>query len=128
MKLRDFGMLTDENVDPDVVADLRSRGFDVWDVCENGWQGRSDIELLRHAVAGQRVIVTHDSDFGTLAMLGGEPVIGILYLRPGHVDAQFTIETINTVLQSDPDIAPPFVLVARRSGVTVSMRVRQIVP
>ena len=35
MKLRDFGLLTDENLDPDVVAFLRRQGFDVSDVCEN---------------------------------------------------------------------------------------------
>ena len=36
MKLRDFGLLTDENLDPDVVAFLRRQGFDVSDVCEDG--------------------------------------------------------------------------------------------
>ncbi len=77
MKLRDFGLLTDENIDPDVVSHFRSVGFDVWDVCENGWQGRTDLELIRQSVADCRVIVTHDSDFGTLAMLGGEPVVGV---------------------------------------------------
>jgi len=128
VKLRDFGMLTDENVDPDVVVELRSRGFDVGDVCENGWQGRTDAELLRQAVAEGRIVVTHDSDFGTLAILGGEPVVGILYLRPGHIDPQFTIDTIDTLLQADPEVDPPFVLVARRSGTTVSIRVRHLSP
>jgi hypothetical protein len=28
VKLRDFGMLTDENIDPDVIAFLRQTGFD----------------------------------------------------------------------------------------------------
>ena len=35
MKLRDFGLLTDENLDPDVVAFLRRQGFDVSDVGED---------------------------------------------------------------------------------------------
>jgi predicted nuclease of predicted toxin-antitoxin system len=128
MKLRDFGLLTDENIDPDVIAFLRQASFDVWDVCENGMQGCSDFDLLRRGCADNRVIVTHDADFGTLTILGGEPVIGILYLRPGHIDPQFTIETIKAVLAADPDVSPPFLVVAKRSATSVSIRVRFLAP
>jgi predicted nuclease of predicted toxin-antitoxin system len=91
MKIRDFGLLTDENLDPAVVLWLRQAGFDVFDVCEQGLQGSSDLALLQLAVTQNRLIVTHDSDFGTLAILQGEPVVGLLYLRPGHIDPQFTV-------------------------------------
>jgi hypothetical protein len=60
LKLREFPLLTDENLDPDVV--------------------------------------THDADFGTLAILQNEPLVGIVYLRPGHIDAQFTVATFQAVL------------------------------
>jgi predicted nuclease of predicted toxin-antitoxin system len=128
VKLRDFGLLTDENIDPDVIAFLRQNGFDVWGVCDNGMQGSTDVDLLRRAHADNRVAVTHDADFGTLAVLGGEPVVGILYLRPGHIDPQFTIQTIETVLKVDPDVAPPFLLVAKRAGNSVAIRIRALPP
>jgi predicted nuclease of predicted toxin-antitoxin system len=38
--------------------------------------------MLRRTVAEDRVVVSHDHDFGTLAVLAGEPIIGIVYLRP----------------------------------------------
>ncbi len=38
MKLRDFGLLTDENLDPDVVRWLSDAGFDVFDVCLTSWR------------------------------------------------------------------------------------------
>lgn len=120
--------MTDENLDPDVVAFLRQLGFDVFDFCDNGLQGSMDVDLLRRAVGANRVVVTHDADFGTLAVLGGEPVIGILYLRPGHIDPQFTIETIEAVLKADPGDSPPFVLVAKRSGSNVTIRIRELTP
>lgn len=120
--------MTDENLDPDVVAFLRQLGFDVFDVCDNGLQGSMDVDLLRRAVGANRVVVTHDADFGTLAVLGGEPVIGILYLRPGHIDPRFTIETIEAVLKADPGVSPPFVLVAKRSGSNVTIRIRELTP
>lgn len=127
MKVRDFGLLTDENLDPAVVKWLRQTGFDVYDVCENGLQGSTDLSLLQLAVAQSRLIVTHDSDFGTLAVLQGEPVVGVVYLRPGHIDPQFTIQTIQVVLTLDPDVKPPFVLVAKRSASLVTVRIRSIV-
>ena len=71
---------------------------------------------------------THDADCGSLAIFQGEATVGILYLRPGHIDPQFTIEMLNVVLAADPDVTPPFVLVAKRTGTSVTIRVRQLSP
>ncbi len=71
MKLRDFPLLTDENISPIVVEYLRNEGFDVLDVTENGWQGDSDFEQLNRAYSEGRIAVTHDGDFGSLAVLNG---------------------------------------------------------
>lgn len=128
MKLREFPLLTDENVDPDVVAHLRAVGFDVLDVIECRWQGAADVDLLRRATGQGRVVMTHDADFGTLAVLQHEPLVGIVYLRPNHIDPRFTVATIQTVLNADPDLVPPFVLVAKRTGKRVTIRVRALGP
>ncbi len=126
MKLRDFGILTDQNLHPEVVAFLRSEGFNVLDVREQGVLGTEDLILLQRSVVENRLIFTHDSDFGTLAIRQGEQVVGIVYIRPGHIRPQFTIDTIQAILTDDPDVCPPFILVAKRSGTKVSLRVRQI--
>lgn len=126
MKLRDFPLLTDENVDPDVVAHLRRLGFDVLDTMQSGRQGSSDLDLLQGAADQGRIIVTHDADFGTLAVHQNHPLVGVIYLRPGHIDPSFTIATLDAVLQTDPDLRPPFVLVAKRLGNTVTMRIRHL--
>ena len=126
MKLNDFKLLTDENIHSNVSQFLRSQGLDVRDVSEENLFGTSDLELLRRAVLEGRVVVTHDSDFGTLAILAGEPIVGIIYLRPGHVDPQFTIETVKAILKSQRDLSPPFILVAHRKASHVTMRVRSL--
>ena len=118
--------MTDENLDPAVVAFLRQSDFDVADVRGIGLQGTTDLALLQLAVGENRVVVTHDSDFGTLAILQGEPIVGIVFLRPGHIDPQFTIDTLKSLLTSNPDVTPPFVVVAKRMGTVVTIRVRQI--
>lgn len=126
MKLRDFGLLTDENIDADVVAHLRARGFNVRDVVEEGIQGSTDGDLLRIAVADKRLIVTHDTDFGTLGVHDKHPVVGVILLRPGHIDPQFTIGTIDAMLADDPDIIPPVIVVAKRLAKLVTIRVRTL--
>lgn len=128
MKLSDFGMLVDENIDPDVAAWLKAAGFDVLDVKQAGLQGTADVDLLRRAVNENRVVVTHDADFGTLAMHQGEPVVGLLFLRPGHIDPAFTIGTLSTLLATNPDVVSPFIVVARRTGDQVNIRIRQLSP
>ncbi len=56
MKLRDFPLLTDENLDADVVSHLRQLGFDVLDVVGSGLPGAADVDLLRQATAEGRVV------------------------------------------------------------------------
>lgn len=124
MRLQDFGLLADENINLRVVEHLRECGFDVLDIKETPHVGQPDVDLLRIALAHNRVIITHDRDFGRLAVAALEPMVGILYLRPGHKDACFTIETLNAVLGSELDVTPPFILVAVRTQSGVSIRLR----
>ena len=126
MNLRDFKWLMDENIDSDVVRFLRQSNADVQDICELGWQGMTDQVILQYAQQAGRIVLTHDSDFGTLAMHGGQTVVGIVYLRPGHIDPQFSIKTLETLLGTELDVKPPFIVVARRSQNHVSIRVRQL--
>ncbi|NLF09688.1 MAG: DUF5615 family PIN-like protein [Pirellulaceae bacterium] len=126
MRLGDFPFLADENVHREVVASLRAEGRDVLDVRESGWSGSSDAELLRRAFASRRVILTHDRDFGALYIARLEPVYGIVYLRPGHIDPRFTLDTLRVLFSRNPELTPPFLLVAKRSGNSVTIRVRSL--
>lgn len=126
MKLRQFSFLTDENFDPEVVAYLRSLGLNVQTAGETGLLGRADVDHLRAAWASRRVAITHDPDFGSLAISAGESVVGIVFVRPGHISAAFTIASIDAILKSDPDVEPPFLVVARRTGTEVTIRVRRL--
>ena len=43
----------------------------------------TDREMLLRASADSRFMLTHDADFGKLAIQMGEPYYGIIHLRPG---------------------------------------------
>jgi predicted nuclease of predicted toxin-antitoxin system len=113
VRLADSRWLTDENFHPEVAAHLGGRGLDVLDVREQGWQGRSDAELLEEAHRAGRVVLTHDGDFGTLALLARRPVTGIVRVRPGHIRAQVTIDALDRLPALDLEVSPPFLIVVQ---------------
>ena len=125
MKALDFPILADENVHPEVISFLRGLELDIESIAERGKFGLSDDEVLKRATDSDRVVLTHDSDFGGLALMGAK-FIGVIYLRPGHIRANFTIETLEAIRDKAPDVTPPFILVAERVGDTVKIRVRQM--
>lgn len=126
MKLAEFRFLADENIHADVVQYLTQQGFDVLDVFQAQLVGSDDETVLRRAAAEDRVVLTHDRDFGTLAVLAGCPVVGIVYLRPGHINPQFTVASLQGLLLKSLDLTPPFILVAQRRGPHLTVRLRRL--
>lgn len=125
MKALEFPLLTDENINQNVISFLRDIGLDVESIAEQGKFGLRDIEVLKQATDAGRVVLTHDRDFGGLALMG-EIFVGIIFLRPGHIQTDFTIKTLEAVRDNSPDVTPPFILVAERTGNIVKIRVRQL--
>lgn len=125
MKALDFPLLADENIHPAVIEFLREAGLDVTSISEQGQFGLPDSQVLEQANVSNRVVLTHDSDFGGMAVIGAA-FKGIIYLRPGHIHADFTIQTLEAIRDNAPEVTPPFILVAERTGDTVKIRVRQL--
>ena len=126
MNLAEFRYLADENVAPAVVAYLRSLGLDVSTVSEKRLAGASDARVLESAASEYRVIVTHDGDFGRAAVAGQAAVVGIVFLRPGHIDPARTIECLQQLAAASFVAKPPFIIVAERSEQRVAIRIRHI--
>ncbi|MCS6950436.1 MAG: DUF5615 family PIN-like protein [Armatimonadota bacterium] len=124
MTLRSFRFLADENIHPDVVQWMRSQQIDVISVREQGWTGTSDRFLLETAHQLGRVVVTHDADFGTLTIARGVAFTGVVYLRPGHIQPSFVIQTLQAILDMPLNLTVPFLVVAYRAQERVRVRVR----
>ncbi len=108
--------LTDENIDFEVVEWLRSQGFDVFDIKEAGLFRTKDSDILDWGLSQKRIVVSQDSDFGTLIFRDLCPFFGVIYLRPGHVEPRIHVQTMATVLSSALDFEPPFICVAENDG------------
>ena len=119
MKLQDVKILTDENISPKVVSFLRNVGLDVLDVKEQHWYGQNDEVLLDIAFRDHRFILTHDSDFGTLAVNKGKPYYGILYLRLKNLKSTNVIRVCDHVFRKDLDVSSGAILVIEETRIRI---------
>ena len=126
MKLTDFPFFTDENIQKEVLDFLRQSGLDVKDVKEENLIGMDDQYLLELAKKEGRIFITHDSDFGRLVFINSISFVGIIYLRPGHFNPSFTIDSWKAIIKSDIEIQTPFIMVAENTGEKVKIRYRQL--
>jgi len=111
MKISSLKVLTDENVSPLIVSFLRKKNIDVADVKEKGWQGTEDKYLMKIAYTEERFIVTHDSDFGTLAINEGVPCYGIIYMRLKNLGVPNVINVLEKLFVIDQEITEGVIIV-----------------
>lgn len=125
MKLNAFKFLTDENIPILVCNYLKDKGFDVVSIGEINFLGFTDEDILAFATAEHRVIITQDSDFGTLTIAENKPFLGIIYLKPGHILPKFTIIALETIFETLTEhITTPFIIVAKYQDKKVKIRLR----
>jgi predicted nuclease of predicted toxin-antitoxin system len=95
--VREVKFLVDQPISWQVAEDLRSAGHDAVHVCEIGLSSTSDSVILEYAGVQQRVVVTQDTDFGTLLALSGatSPSIVLFRMSDGKPKAQSRILLAN---------------------------------
>jgi predicted nuclease of predicted toxin-antitoxin system len=119
MKLQRVKILTDENISPKVVGSLRELGYDVLDIKEQQWHGKNDEAILNIAFQEQRFILTHDADFGTLAINEGKEHYGILYIRLKDLKPSDVTRACETVLQMDIEVFPGTIVVIEETKIRI---------
>ncbi len=117
-------LLADVNVAVPVVTFLREQGVDVASLYERGLAHLDDEAILDLGSAERRFVLTHDSDFGKLAIAEGRPIHGVLFLRPGDDPPNVVIAGLGMLLAAEVDWSPPLVAVFGRGR----LRVRRPAP
>lgn len=78
-------LLIDESLQQNLARILTQAGHDAVHVTDLGLGGATDDEVLARAGADARIVVTADTDFGTLLALTGAPGPSVILLRrPGR--------------------------------------------
>ena len=106
-------LVADMDIAAPVVHFLRAQGVDVLSAREEGWGDLTDSQILARAHAMTRFVLTHDSDFGTLAVHRGEAITGIVYLRPGGRPPAEVMVDVQALMAAEIDWTPPVIAVYR---------------
>ena len=104
-------ILADENFPGDAVTALRARGHDVVWVRSDA-PGSSDPQVLAHAQAEDRILITFDKDFGELAFRSGLPASsGIVLFRISVPSSSYVAQVAVAALESRTDWAGHFAVI-----------------
>ena len=106
-------IIANENVMAAVIRELRTRGHDVLWVKESMPKATDDA-ILAHAQVENRLVLTHDKDFGELAFRCGLPATcGVLLIRLSGTGPQADIDHVLSIIESRDDWAGHFSVVYR---------------
>ncbi|HEX9695568.1 MAG TPA: DUF5615 family PIN-like protein [Actinomycetota bacterium] len=93
-------ILANENVSLDVLKALRAANCDVASVRElHG--GIEDRRVLTWAAEEQRIVLTHDKDYGRLVFAGRLPVLGVILVRFEPVKGRRARRLVDLLLSRD---------------------------
>jgi predicted nuclease of predicted toxin-antitoxin system len=108
MKMR---ILANENISATVIRELRSHGHDVVSAKES-MRSAPDQIILRRAVEEDRLVITHDKDFGALAFRWGLPATsGVILFRLSGDSPDADNQRVLNVLDRRTDWAGHFCVV-----------------
>lgn len=104
-------IVADENLAGTLIEQLRQRGHDVLAVKES-MRSEPDEAVLARARAENRVIITHDKDFGELAFRAGLPAeCGVILLRLAGASPEELCHRAIMAIESRDDWAGHFAVV-----------------
>ncbi len=104
-------VIANENISTTVIRELRMHGHDILSVKES-MRSSPDHKVLRRAVEENRLVITHDKDFGTLAFRWGLPAAsGVILFRLTGQNPEADNRRIISVLEQARDWAGHFSVV-----------------
>jgi predicted nuclease of predicted toxin-antitoxin system len=121
-----FPIIADENIHDEIVHFLRGQSLIIESIKERDLRGSTDEQIIALAEKENKIILTHDADFGRIMHLSQIIHTGIIFLRPGHIDFNFTIQTLKAIFATELEVQIPFILVAERSGEDIKIRLRKL--
>jgi predicted nuclease of predicted toxin-antitoxin system len=97
-------LLVDANMSPRVAVELKALGHDAVHVADVGLLKASDTSIADFGARERRIIVSGDSDFGTiLARTGGDAPSVILLRHLNDISPMRQVELIQAALASGAD-------------------------
>lgn len=91
--------LADMGISPGVVAHLKANGCDAVHLVEENLHRMSDHNILAKARSEERIVLTHDLDFGDLMAAGGAILPSVIIFRLACMTAANVNRHVDIILQ-----------------------------
>jgi len=96
--------LTDENIATSVLKNLRNEGYDTKDIKEEKLYGLGDRKIIDIALEENRIIITHDKNFGNIINDSNIIHKGVIFIRcknqrPENI-SNFLLNAINSEISN----------------------------
>lgn len=98
-----MNFLADMGISPKTVAHLRDLGHDAVHLHEQGLDRLPDPEILEKARTENRVLLTHDLDFGELLAAGGGRLPSVVIFRLRNMRPEQVTRYLDEVLAHHTD-------------------------
>ncbi len=121
-----LSFFADENISEELINWFRTNGNSISGVKEEGMYGASDLSIIQKCFASDKIILTHDNDFGKLIFTTPVSFFSIIYLRPGNFDASFHIPTLKSILKHRELITRGTLIIGHRTVHKIKIRIKQI--
>ncbi len=89
-------------------------------------QGATDESIIEKCYSSNKIILTHDNDFGKLIFTRFVSFFCIIYLRPGHFDGSFHIPTLKSILKYEELISRGTLIIGQRTANKIKIRIIHI--
>lgn len=89
-----LSFLLDENLPPSLVGHLDQLGYPTRHVVEIGYGNTDDFDILEFAEQSGEVILTHDTDFGTLLALHQKSRPSVVLFRLEQLSAKILLDLL----------------------------------
>lgn len=116
-----MSFLLDENVDLRVATFLEARGHQVTSIARDYAHALPDQAVLALAVREERILITHDRDFGELVFRQRQAHAGVIYLRIQPPDINLLLSRLEELLKLPPERFTEFLVLTE-----TRIRARQV--
>lgn len=115
-----LSFLLDENLPPSLAVMLKSLGYDARHVVEIDYTNKDDFEILLFAEQSGEIILTHDTDFGTLLALHKKSSPSVILFRLEKLTATILFDLLQANLSHlQSELSVGAIVVIEENGIRI---------
>lgn len=114
--------LLDENISPSLAGLLKNIGYEARHVIEIGYNSTPDFKIAEFAAKTDEIVITHDTDFGTILALTGTDRPSVILIRWQSITTLRLFQFLeNYLLEFEEDLSKGCLIVVEDNKVRIRL-------